>query len=284
MPGLIVDRYNDVLVVQFLTAGVERARTEIIDALKAVLSPAAIFEKSDTASRNREGLGASTGWMLGDATPEVEFVENGLSFAANLVSGQKTGFYLDQRNNRVAAAKYAKDRDVLDAFSYTGAFAVSMGRAGAKSLTLADSSAPSLDLARKNLERNGIDPGAVEIAQEDVSGLLRLYRHEGRRFDMVVLDPPKFASNRHQLDKAKRAYKDVNMISMGLLNPGGILVTFSCSGAVSSDDFTIAVSWAGIDAHREVQVLERLSQPPDHPVLASFPESEYLKGLICRVC
>ena len=283
LPGLIVDRYADVVVVQFLTAGVERAREAILGALTARFPVARLYERSDTTSRRREGLEPRAGWIRGEGPAHVEIHEHGLTFMVNFEAGQKTGFYLDQRENRAAAASLASGRRVLDAFSYTGAFGVTAATAGAAALTMCDTSAGALETAHWNLEHNEIGACACETVQADVFDQLRAWKAEGRRFDMVVLDPPRFATNQHQVDKALRAYKDINMLAMQLLEPGGILATFSCSGAVDAQAFTLAVSWAGLDAGRSVQILRRLSQGPDHPVLTSFPESEYLKGLLCRI-
>jgi 23S rRNA (cytosine1962-C5)-methyltransferase len=284
LPGLIVDRYNDVVVVQMLTAGVEAARDVILDAIEEAARPAAIFDRSDASSRQREGLAATSGVVRGDTErTEADILENGGAFTVKFGSGQKTGFYLDQRVNRQRVAQYARGRNVLDVFAYTGAFSVCALGQGAASVAITDSSEAALVVAEQHVERNA--PGAenVEILQADAFELLRGWAAEERRFDMVILDPPKFASNRHQVEKALRAYKDANMLAMKLLTPGGILATFSCSSAVSASDFTLAVSWAGIDARRDVRLLERLSQGADHPVLASFPESEYLKGMVCQI-
>jgi 23S rRNA (cytosine1962-C5)-methyltransferase len=281
LPGLIADRYGDVVVVQMLTAGIERARGVVVEALSSLPGVRCLFERSDTASRSREGLSAAVGALHGDAPAHVDVVENGHTFRVNIETGQKTGFYLDQRDNRTIVASHARDRDVLDAFCHTGAFAVYAARTGAKSLALVDSSAPALTGARWNLEKNGV--GEFEARQADVFEELRAMRDAGRRFDMVVLDPPKFATNQHQVEKALRAYKDVNLLAMRLLTPDGLLATFSCSQAVDIASFTMSVSWAGVDAGRDVQIIRRLGQGIDHPVLATFPESEYLKGLLCRV-
>lgn len=283
LPGLIADRYRDVVVVQVLTAGIERARDEIVEALASVDGVRCVFERSDTASRTREGLAASVGALRGEVPGSVEVLENGHAFLVNVESGQKTGFYLDQRDNRSVVAEHARDGDVLDAFCHTGAFAAYAARAGAKSLTLVDSSGPALSTARSNLERNGAGESMVTTRQADVFEELRAMRDAGRRFDLVVLDPPKFATNQHQVDKALRAYKDVNLLAIQLLSPGGLLATFSCSQAVDAASFTMVVSWAGVDAARDVQIIRRLGQGLDHPILATFPESEYLKGLLCRV-
>jgi 23S rRNA (cytosine1962-C5)-methyltransferase len=213
----------------------------------------------------------------------VKITENGLHFLVDVCAGQKTGFYLDQRENRRLVAQYAEGRDILDCFCYTGAFSIHAARAGAKSITLVDTSAVSLDLARKNLELNQLSTERAEFVTANAFQMLRDFREAGRRFDMVILDPPKFAATRSHLTKALEGYKDVNMCGMNLLNPGGLLVTFSCSSAVDIASFKTAVAWAAHDVTRPVQILHVLSQPPDHPCLASFPESEYLKGFICRV-
>jgi 23S rRNA (cytosine1962-C5)-methyltransferase len=282
LPGLIVDRYADVVVAQFLTAGVERVRDVILSALVDAAQPAGVFERSDTASRSREGLDAASGVIHGAVPPSVELLENGHRFAVNVESGQKTGFYLDQRDNRAAVAAFAHGASVLDAFSHTGAFGVYAASAGAESVVFLDSSAFSLALARDNVERNPHEC-ATDFVHADVFEHLRALRDAGRRFDLIVLDPPRFATNRHQLDTALRAYKDVNRVALEVLAPGGVLATFSCSQAVDAASFTMAVAWAGLDAGRSIQIIRRLSQGADHPVLASFPESEYLKGIICRV-
>jgi 23S rRNA (cytosine1962-C5)-methyltransferase len=283
LPGLVADRYHDVIVVQFLTAGVDRVRDVIADALASVSGVRGIFERSDTTSRVREGLPAAVGPIRGHTPKQAEVQENGNVFLVNFEGGQKTGFYLDQRDNRAAVARHARGRDVLDAFCNTGAFAVYAARAGAQSLSLLDSSGPALAAARWNLEKNGAGECTVAMRQADVFEELRVMRDAGRRFDLVVLDPPKFATNQHQVEKALRAYKDINLLAMQLLAPDGLLATFSCSQAVDAASFTRAVSWAGLDATRDVQILQRLGQGLDHPVLATFPESEYLKGLLCRV-
>jgi 23S rRNA (cytosine1962-C5)-methyltransferase len=283
LPGLIVDRYADIVVVQLLTAGIERVRGIVLDAIEESARPAGVFERSDTSSRVREGLEAASGAVRGVVPPSVELLENGHRFGANVESGQKTGFYLDQRDNRAAVAEFARGASVLDAFSHTGAFGVYAAAAGAASVTMLDSSAASLALARENIAHNPHGGCETHFVQADVSGHLRSLRDGGARFDLIVLDPPRFASNRHQLDAALRAYKDINRVALEVLAPGGVLATFSCSQVVDTASFTMAVAWAGLDAGRDIQIIRRLGQGADHPVLASFPESEYLKGLLCRV-
>ncbi len=283
LPGLIVDRYADVIVAQFLTAGIERARAAITEALAELPGVRSVFERSDTASRGREGLGASIGSLVGDAPGTIEILENGIRFVVSVETGQKTGFYLDQRDNRTAVRAHAAGRAVLDAFCNTGAFGIGALTAGAASVTFLDSSANALESVRGNLDANQLGGASHETLQADVFDALRVLRDGGRRFGLIVLDPPRFALNQHQLDRALRAYKDINMLAMELLEPEGILATFSCSQAVDISAFTMAVSWAGVDSGRDVQIIHRLGQGIDHPVLAAFPESEYLKGLLCRI-
>jgi 23S rRNA (cytosine1962-C5)-methyltransferase len=284
LPGLVVDRYGDYLVVQCLTLGIAQRREAIVEALAQVASPAGIYERSDVDVREREGLPPATGLLYGEAPPpELKIVEHGHRFLVDLAHGQKTGFYLDQRENRRALARYAPGREVLDAFAYSGGFSAYAAHAGARSMTLLDASGEALDLARRNLALNGLDGAKVAYERGDVFEMLRLYRDQGRAFDLIVLDPPKFAPTRRHVERASRAYKDINLLAIKLLRPGGILFTFSCSGGVDAGLFQKIVFGASVDARRDVQVLERLAQGADHPVLLSFPESSYLKGLICRV-
>jgi 23S rRNA (cytosine1962-C5)-methyltransferase len=224
--------------------------------------------------------------MLHGAAPDgpVEIVEHERRFLVDLLAGQKTGFYLDQRENRLRVAAYCRDARVLNAFSYSGGFAVYALAAGARHVTNLDSSLEALELGERNLALNGFDPDAqAEGVAGDVFQVLRDWRAAAQRFDVIVLDPPKFAHSQQQVDRASRAYKDINLLAMQLLQPGGVLATFSCSGLVSADLFQKIVFGASVDAGRDVQVVEHLSQGPDHPVLLSFPEGEYLKGLVCRV-
>jgi 23S rRNA (cytosine1962-C5)-methyltransferase len=284
LPGLIVDRYGDYLVVQVHTAGVERVKDVIVAALVAAVSPKGVFERSDQETRKIEGLEAAGGLRAGEAPPErIEVSEGGYRFAVDIKTGQKTGFYIDQRDNRRYVAEYAGGKDVLDLFSYSGGFSVYALGAGAAHSTLVDSSYAALELAELNLASNGVEESRVDIIHGNASEVARSYRDEGRLFDMVIADPPKFAQARAHIEKAERAYKDVNLLGMKLLKPGGVLATFSCSGAMDIEHFSKVITWASVDAERQVQILQRLSQSADHPVMPSFPESEYLKGLICRV-
>ena len=283
LPGLTVDRYADRLALQVHTPGAERMREETAALLRELLAPAAIVDRSDDGHRALEGLGPAPAASVDAAAAPVEIHEAGLRFRFNLGSGQKTGFYVDQRLNRPAVAAWAAGRRVLDAFCYTGAFSVHAGRAGATALTLVDSSQEALDAAAAHLGLNGLEGVAAEFRRGNAFEELRRLRDAGRSFDLAILDPPRLAPTRAQADKAARAYKDVNLLALKLLAPEGILATFSCSGGVDAPFFREIVRWAAKDAGREVQILQALGQPPDHPVRLSFPESEYLKGLICRV-
>ncbi|MCZ7573419.1 MAG: class I SAM-dependent rRNA methyltransferase [Ardenticatenaceae bacterium] len=285
LPGLIVDRYGDWLVVQALTAGIEVRLDELATQLEELLAPRGIYERSDEAVREREGLPLRVGPLAGEPPPAagVEIRENGLGFFVDLISGHKTGFYLDQRENRELVGTYARGRRVLNCFSYTGGFSVAAAAAGAARVISVDSSEPALQLAERNLALNGLgDRPNDTLLPGNVFEVLRGFRTEERRFDLIVLDPPKFAHSAGQVEAACRGYKDINLLAFQLLEVGGYLATFSCSGLVSADLFQKVVFGAALDAGAEVQILRRLSQTPDHPVLLSFPESAYLKGLLCQ--
>lgn len=284
LPGLVVDRYGEFVAVQFLTLAVERWRNEIVDALVQLLHPAGIYERSDVDVRHKEGLRPSAGPIWGEEPPDtVQILEHGRKFLVDIKRGQKTGFYLDQRENRRRVAQYATDRDMLNCFCYTGGFSVYAGAAGALRIVNVDTSRDALALAKRNMALNGLAMTDDEYVEGDVFQVLRAYRDQGRTFDLVVLDPPKFATSQAQVQAATRGYKDINLLAMQILRPGGILATFSCSGLVSPDLFQKVVFGASVDAGRDVQILEKLTQADDHPILLSFPESEYLKGFICRV-
>ncbi len=283
LPGLIVDQYGEYLVVQLLTQGMAALSETVFDVLEAVVRPRGIYERSDADVREKESLPPSEGLRRGEEPPEiVQIRQNGLPFAVRLGEGQKTGFYLDQAINRRRVAGYCAGRQVLDCFSYTGGFTVHAALAGAEQITAIDSSELAMATLQENVALNG-GYDALEPVTGDVFRLLRQYRHEGRQFDVVILDPPKFAHAQGQVERAARGYKDINLIAMQILRPGGILATFSCSGLVSTDLFQKIVFSAAVDARRDTQVIERLSQSPDHPLLLTFPEGEYLKGLVCRV-
>lgn len=284
LPGLIVDRYGDTLVVQVLTAGAERWRETLADLLQELTGVERIFERSDAEVRKLEGLSLRIGTMRGgDIGGRIQIEENGLRVWVDLQGGHKTGFYLDQRNNRLRVRGLAAERDVLDCFSYTGGFALNALTGGATSVTAVDSSAEALQVLGENLALNDLPSEKLEVIEGDVFQVLRKFRDSRRDFDMIILDPPKFAPTSAQAQKASRGYKDINLLAFKLLRPGGILVTFSCSGGISPDLFQKIVAGAALDAGVEAQIVERLSQSPDHPVALNFPEGEYLKGLVIRV-
>jgi len=282
LPGVIADRYSDVVVVQLLSAGADRWRPEIADALGRASGAVRIWERSDADVRELEGLPPVVGPLIGAAEPaRVVITESGLKFGIDLSQGHKTGFYLDQRENRRRVRDFAAGRDVLDGFCYTGGFALNALAGGARSVLGIDSSAPALALARANAEANRLPQ--PEWVEGDVFRELRRLRDENRQFDLIVLDPPKFAPTAAHADKAARAYKDINLLAFKLLRPEGLLVTFSCSGGVSSDLFQKIVAGAALDAGAAAQIVGRLGPGADHPVALNFPEGDYLKGLICRV-
>ncbi len=284
LPGLIVDRYGDWLVPQFLTLGIERCKSIIVQQLNSILRPRGIYERSDVDVREKEGLSAASGVLLGVEPPDqVEIEEHGLRYLVEIKRGHKTGFYLDQRENRQKVQAYVGKGEVLNLFSFSGAFAVSALKAGARSVVNVDSSADALQLAKENLRLNGLSVNDADFVEADVFSYLRQLRAEQRTFDVIIADPPKLAQTQSQIERAARAYKDLNLIALQLLRPGGYLITFSCSGLISPDLFQKIIFGAALDAGRDAQIIERLSQASDHPVLLSFPEGEYLKGLVCRV-
>jgi 23S rRNA (cytosine1962-C5)-methyltransferase len=285
LPGLIVDRYGGYLVIQALTGGVEVVKQGIVAALVDLLTPAGIYERSDVDARQKEGLPESTGILWGESPPNpLEMVEFGVRYPVDVYAGHKTGFYLDQRESRhwLLDCPDLSGADVLNAFSYTGSFGVCAALRGARQVVNVESSAPALEAARQAMALNGLDQVTTEYVGADVFQQLRVYRDEGREFDVVILDPPKFAHSQAQLERALRGYKDINLLAFQILRPGGLLVTFSCSGLVYPDLFQKVVFGASVDAERQAQVVAWLGQPDDHPVLLSFPEGRYLKGLVCR--
>lgn len=284
LPGLIVDRYGPWLVVQFLSIAVERHKASIIDALTEITSPQGIYERSDTSSRKLEGLVPVTGPIWGEIPPDlIEIEENGFRFLVDIKGGQKTGYYLDQRENRKRVMPYLVGQEVFNGFSFSGGFGVYAAAAQAGRVMNIDSSEQNCRLAEQNMLLNGFGDREDIYVAADVFEIMRAYRDQNWTFGTVILDPPKFAHNAKQVNQASRAYKDVNLLGMKLLKPGGILVTFSCSGAVSENLFQKIIFGAAVDAKRDVQIIERLHQGVDHPVLVTFPESAYLKGFICRV-
>jgi 23S rRNA (cytosine1962-C5)-methyltransferase len=290
LPGLVVDRYGDWLVIQALTLGIAVRKDMLCRLLADLLKPAGIYERSDVDVRDKEGLPAETGQLTGKEPPDlIEIDENGRRFLVDVRHGHKTGFYLDQRENRAAIGNWfrwdedADQRVVLNTFAYTGGFAVYALASLVKRVINVDSSADALNLARRNVALNGFAVADDDFVVGDVFQVLRSYRDEGRQFDMIILDPPKFAQSARQVKSASRGYKDINWLAFRLLKPGGVLVTFSCSGAISADLFQKIVFGALVDAGRDAQIIRHLTQGVDHPVALTFPEGAYLNGLICRV-
>ncbi|WP_354299519.1 class I SAM-dependent rRNA methyltransferase [Pedobacter sp. UYP1] len=284
LPGLIVDKYADYLSLQILSAGMENVKAELIEILIAELNPIGIFDKSDANARTHENLEVSQGLLWGETPPEfIEVKENGVRYHINIADGQKSGFYCDQRDNREILAAYTKDKEVLDCFCYSGGFTLNSLKHGAKHVTSVDSSALAMETLKHNLGLNGFMEHQQTSVQSDVNKQLRVFKEDGKLFDVIVLDPPKYAPSRSALDRAARAYKDLNRLGMLLLKKGGILATYSCSGAVDLETFKQIIAWAALDAGREVQIIKQFHQPEDHPVRISFPEGEYLKGLLLRV-
>lgn len=283
LPGLIVDQYGDVLVMQIGSAGAERWRDTCADVLQELCNPACIYERSDSDSRGLEGLEERNGVLRGTLPDNVEVIENGLRFKVDVAHGQKTGFYLDQRDNRALTETLAAGRDVLNCFCYTGGFSLYALRGGAKSVLSIDASAEALQIAEQNLQRNGLDATRAEWQGADVFQALRTLRDQGRKFDLIILDPPKFAPTAAFAEKAARGYKDINLLGFKLLRPGGLLFTYSCSGGISEDLFQKIIAGAALDAGVDAQIVHHLHASADHPVLLSFPEGAYLKGLVLRV-
>jgi 23S rRNA (cytosine1962-C5)-methyltransferase len=285
LPGLIVDRYDRWVVCQFLTAGTVRWKETLVDGIEDLIPGlSGIYERSDVDVRKKEGLALAAGCLRGADPPgQVDITENGCRFRVDIKGGHKTGFYLDQRDNRACVAAYARGADMLNCFAYTGGFAVAALRAGAAHVVNVDASAPALELARINVGLNDLDSGRVDDESEDVFQLLRRYHTEGRTFDLAVLDPPKFVKSKGDLMRASRGYKDINRLAFHLLRPGGTLFTFSCSGLMGRDLFQKIVADAALDAGRQAVILQWLNQSPDHPTALNFPEGSYLKGLVCRV-
>ena len=283
LPGLIVDRYGDVLSAQFLAAGTERWRDVIVERLSALTGVARIYERSDSGVRALEGLPARTGWLRGDGPTALTITEHGWSLGLDVAQGHKTGYYLDQRDNRKRFADLVRQfgcAQVLNCYSYTGGFSVAALAGGARSVASVDSSAGALEQARRNVERNGFDADACSFADADVNQTLREALKAGRSFDAIVLDPPKFAPSAAHAERAARAYKDINRLALKLLAPGGLLLTFSCSGGIGAELFHKIVAGAGLDAGVDGYLLQRLEAAPDHPTTICFPEGEYLKGLV----
>lgn len=283
LPGLVVDRYADTLVAQFTACGTERWKTVLADALLQATGLTRLYERSDASARALEGLPEVTGWLRGEGDTGIVIREYDWRLSLDVAQGHKTGYYLDQRDSRRDMADYARRfrfRQVLNCFSYTGGFTVAALAGGADQVTSIDSSGPALERARHNVELNGFDVARTEFLDADVNASLRRFLAEGRTFDAIVLDPPKLAPTVAHAERAARAYKDLNRLGLKLLNPGGVLFTYSCSGGIGVELFQKIVAGAALDAGVEAAILQRQGGAPDHPTGLAFPEGEYLKGLV----
>lgn len=284
LPGVIADRYQDVIVLALTSAGAEKWRDAIVGALKKATGCTRIYERSDSEVRKMEGLEPKTGWLVGEGNTRFAIDENGVKLLVDIAGGHKTGFYLDQRDNRLLLRGLVNDKRVLNCFCYSGGFSLQALAGGAREVVSIDSSAPALDLARDNLVQNPqLDAARAEWRDADVFGELRKLREANEKFDIVVLDPPKFAPSASHADRAARAYKDINLLGFRLLAPGGLLMTYSCSGGIGLELFQKIVAGAALDAGREARIIRRLQGSADHPVALAFPEGEYLKGLLVQV-
>ncbi len=287
IPGFICERFCSVegkvfLVVQFLSLSCEVFREEILSALKKYCKPDGIFERSDAAVRDKEGLAQVAGWIGKEFDGVITILENGIKLSVDIVNGQKTGYFLDQKFNRARVAQFCKGKKVLDTFTHTGGFGLNACRAGAANVTFADISPEACDMVKHNIELNGYTKN-TEVVCADVFDLLKKYEAEGQKFDLIVLDPPAFTKSAKMIEKAYGGYKEINLRAMRLLNEGGILVTCSCSYFMESNMFCDMVMHASMDSHKRVQILEKRGAGPDHPVLLGYPKSEYLKCVICKV-
>ena len=291
LPGLVVDQYTEdggagrsQIVCQFMAAGVEAWKEAIVAALTSATGCPNVYERSDVSIREKEGLEQVTGLLAGDEPPETIITsENGVRYHVDVRNGHKTGFYVDQRDNRALVQTYAAGREVLNCFCYTGGFSLAAMKGGAKRVVSIDSSGEALATAQKNVQANGFDAALATWLDADAFKTLRRLYDEGERFDLVVLDPPKFAASREHVDRAARAYKDINLTGFKLLRPGGLLFTYSCSGAIDSALFQKIVAGAAADAKVDARILKRLGAGVDHPLLTAFPEGEYLKGLLLQI-
>jgi 23S rRNA (cytosine1962-C5)-methyltransferase len=283
LPGLIVDRYDDILSAQFLSAGTERWKDVIADALLAATGCTRLFERSDSGVRQMEGLEPVKGWLRGAGSTAITLQEHGIKLTVDVEEGHKTGYYLDQRENRALFARLVRQfgcQSVLNCYSYTGGFSIAALAGGATEVVSVDSSGPALARATAHVELNGFNPAHHTALDADVNGTLRQMLKDGRSFDAIVLDPPKFAPSAAHADRASRAYKDINRLGLKLLKPGGLLLTFSCSGGIGAELFHKIVAGAGLDAQVDGYILQRLEASSDHPTTINFPEGEYLKGLV----
>ncbi|MGN1392762.1 MAG: class I SAM-dependent rRNA methyltransferase [Succinivibrionaceae bacterium] len=285
IPGLIIDKYNNYLVLEVLSAGAEYHLNDIVNALRILFPQDNIYERSDVDVRKKEGLELRKGVIYGNPPPEeLAITENGgMQILVDIINGHKTGYYLDQRDNRAALTKYCYKKTVLNCFSYTGGFSLYALKGRASSVYNVDVSDRALQTAKRNIVLNHLDPGRVKFIKEDVFQFLRKEKQLGHTYDVIILDPPKFAESQSQLAKACRGYKDINMIAASILNKGGYLMTYSCSGHMTPDLFQKVVADAILDAGRDGQIVEFLTQASDHPVATPYPEGLYLKGLVIRI-
>lgn len=286
MPGVTIDRYQNFFVCQLLSAGAEYNKQAIVDALVECFPGCNVYERSDVAVRKKEGLKETTGVLHGEEPPKsVVIEENGVKISVDIVGGHKTGFYLDQRDSRQQAMKYVKDKEVLNCFSYTGGFGLYALKGGAKRVINADVSQPALDTAKFNAELNEFDISKKRAVflNADVFKLLREYRDQGTKFDVVIMDPPKFISGRQNVTSGANGYKDINMLAMQIIKPGGTLLTYSCSGLMDTALFQKVIADAALDSGRSVKFIERFGQAADHPTDSAYPEGFYLKGFACKV-
>lgn len=284
LPGLIMDQYGEIVVIQSLSAGVDKWKKVITNITCKATGAATVYERSDVDVRKLEGLSEESGLLAGQhPAGEITINENNIRCLVDVQKGQKTGFYLDQRDNRLLSGRMAHGRTVLNCFSYSGGFSLHAIAGGAESVLSIDSSSEAMAMAKRNLELNDLPSNRAEWMEEDVFQALRGLRDRGRSYDMIILDPPKFAPTAAHVAKAARAYKDINLLAFKLLKPGGLLFTFSCSGGINSDLFQKIVAGAALDANVDARIVQWMNQSADHPVLLSFPEGYYLKGLVCEV-
>ncbi len=287
IPGLICERFCDekgriIIVAQFLSLSCEKFRQEILAALKKVCKPDAIYERSDASVRDKEGLPQTAGWIFGKGETQFTIVENGIKLGVDIANGQKTGYFLDQKFNRTAAAAFCKGKTVLDTFTHTGAFGLNAFKAGAREVTSVDISPEAVDMVKHNIKLNGAEK-VMSAVCADVFDLLKQYETNGRKFDVIILDPPAFTKSAKMIEKAYGGYKEINLRALRLLNEGGILVTCSCSHFMETNMFCDMLMHAAMDSHKRLQILEKRGAGPDHPVLLGYPKSEYLKCVVCRV-
>ena len=287
IPGLICERFCDekgriIIVAQFLSLSCEKFRQEILAALKKVCKPDAIYERSDASVRDKEGLPQTAGWIFGKGETQFTIVENGIKLGVDIANGQKTGYFLDQKFNRTAAAAFCKGKTVLDTFTHTGAFGLNAFKAGAREVTSVDISPEAVDMVKHNIKLNGAEK-VMSAVCADVFDLLKQYESTARKFDVIILDPPAFTKSAKMIEKAYGGYKEINLRALRLLNEGGILVTCSCSHFMETNMFCDMLMHAAMDSHKRIQILEKRGAGPDHPVLLGYPKSEYLKCVVCRV-